>query len=126
MIPARVGFPEGPQVPDPRVPEWKDALDKHVSWWTRVIDQRKKEGWEIFTITPEFGPYPYMTILPFSKMPIADQWEVNLFMMEYLKDHNKPKDIEYYLCGPPAMIKSGLEILASLGVGEEMISFDEF
>jgi Na(+)-translocating NADH:ubiquinone oxidoreductase F subunit len=45
---------------------------------------------------------------------------------EYLKDHNNPKDIEYYLCGPPAMIKSGLEILASLGVGEEMISFDEF
>ena len=88
-IHARVGFPEGPQVPDPRVPEWKDALDKHVSWWTRVIDQRKKEGWEIFTITPEFGPYPYMTILPFSKIPIADQWDVNLFMMDYLKTEFK-------------------------------------
>ena len=84
-IHARVGFPEGPQVPDPRAPEWKEALGKHVSWWSRVIDQRKNEGWEMFTITPEFGPYPYMTILPFSKQPISNQWEVNLFMMDYLK-----------------------------------------
>jgi len=84
-IHARVGFPEGPQVPDPRVPEWKEALDKHVGWWSRVIDQRKKSGWTEFTITPEFGPFPYMTILPFSKQPITSQWEVNLFMMDYLK-----------------------------------------
>jgi sugar phosphate isomerase/epimerase len=84
-IHARVGFPEGPQVPDPRVPEWKEALDKHVAWWSMVIDQRKRDGWEMFTVTPEFGPYPYMTILPSSKQPIADQWAVNLFMMDYLK-----------------------------------------
>lgn len=84
-IHARVGFPEGPQVPDPRVPEWKEALDKHVAWWIQVINQRRIEGWREFTITPEFGPYPYMTILPFSKQPITNQWEVNIFMMEYLK-----------------------------------------
>jgi sugar phosphate isomerase/epimerase len=84
-IHARVGFPEGPQIPDPRAPEWKEALDKHVHWWQQVIGQRQKEGYSEFTITPEFGPYPYMTILPFSKQPITNQWEVNLFMMEYLK-----------------------------------------
>jgi len=84
-IHARVGFPEGPQIPDPRVPEWKEALDKHVDWWRRVVEQRRKDGWTEFTVTPEFGPYPYMTILPSSKQPIADQWEVNLFMMKYLK-----------------------------------------
>ncbi len=84
-IHARVGFPEGPQVPDHRVPEWKEALDKHVAWWIQVINQRRIEGWREFTITPEFGPYPYMTILPFSKQPITNQWEVNIFMMEYLK-----------------------------------------
>jgi sugar phosphate isomerase/epimerase len=88
-IHARVGFPEGPQIPDPRVPEWKEALDKHTGWWRRVIEQRKEDGWEMFTITPEFGPYPYMTILPVSKMPIADQWEVNMFMMDYLKTEFK-------------------------------------
>jgi len=84
-IHARVGFPEGPQVPDPRVPEWKEALDMHVGWWSRVIDQRRESGWTQFTVTPEFGPYPYMTILPFTKQPITSQWEVNLFMMDYLK-----------------------------------------
>jgi hypothetical protein len=84
-IHARVGFPEGPQIPDPRVPEWKEALDKHVDWWKQVIGQRQKDGWTEFTVSPEFGPYPYMTILPSNKQPIADQWEVNLFMMEYLK-----------------------------------------
>ena len=84
-IHARVGFPEGPQIPDPRAPEWKEALDKHVGWWKKVIDLRREEGWTEFTITPEFGPYPYMTIIPFNRQPIANQWDVNLFMMKYLK-----------------------------------------
>jgi hypothetical protein len=84
-IHARVGFPEGPQIPDPRAPEWKEALDKHLGWWNQVIHQRRKDGWAEFTITPEFGPYPYMTILPFNKQPITNQWDVNLFMMEYLR-----------------------------------------
>ena len=84
-IHARVGYPEGPQVPDPRVPEWKEALMKHVGWWKRIIELRTSEGWEEFTIAPEFGPYPYMIHLPFTRQPLADQWELNLFMMDFLK-----------------------------------------
>lgn len=84
-IHARVGFPEGPQIPDPRAPEWKEALEKHTAWWQKVIDKRRSDGCNEFTITPEFGPYPYMTILPFNKKPITNQWEVNSFMMQYLK-----------------------------------------
>ena len=45
---------------------------------------------------------------------------------EYLKSHKNPQDIEYYLCGPPAMITAGLKMLDTLGVPTEMISFDEF
>lgn len=84
-IHARIGFPEGPQIPDPRVPEWNEALDRYTGWWKQVIEHRRKDGWEEFTVTPEFGPFPYMTILPFTKQPITDQWEVNRFMMEYLR-----------------------------------------
>ncbi len=84
-IHARIGFPEGPQIPDPRDTHWHDALDFHVGCWNKVIEQRKKEGWTEFTITPEFGPYPYMTILPNTHEPIADQWAINHFMKEYLK-----------------------------------------
>jgi sugar phosphate isomerase/epimerase len=82
---ARVGFPEGPQIPDPRVPEWQEALQRHVSVWQKVIDKRREDGREEITITTEFGPYPYMTILPSNKLPIANQWDVNVFIMQHLK-----------------------------------------
>lgn len=84
-IHARVGFPEGPQVPDPRVPEWNAALLIHQKWWDEVIRLKQKSGQDIFTISPEFGPYPYMAILPFTQQPISDQWGINVFMKDYLK-----------------------------------------
>ncbi|MDH7461741.1 sugar phosphate isomerase/epimerase [Chitinophagaceae bacterium 26-R-25] len=81
---ARVGYPEGPQIPDPRVPEWQHALNAHLSWWDRVVERKKKEN-TVMTITPEFGPNPYMVHDPVSGQPIADQWAVNVFMMNLLK-----------------------------------------
>ncbi|MCK9641222.1 MAG: NADH:ubiquinone reductase (Na(+)-transporting) subunit F [Prolixibacteraceae bacterium] len=45
---------------------------------------------------------------------------------EYLKNHSSPNEVEYYLCGPPVMIKSGLEMLDSLGIQKDKISYDEF
>jgi len=44
----------------------------------------------------------------------------------YLKAHEAPEDIEYYLCGPPMMAKTVLDLLDSLGVDPSMISFDNF
>jgi Na+-transporting NADH:ubiquinone oxidoreductase subunit F len=44
----------------------------------------------------------------------------------YLKDHADPTEIEYYLCGPPMMIKAVMQMLDSLGVEREMIAFDDF
>jgi Na+-transporting NADH:ubiquinone oxidoreductase subunit F len=44
----------------------------------------------------------------------------------YLRDHENPKAVEYYLCGPPMMIKSCSKMLAELGVPPRQISFDEF
>ncbi len=85
-IHARVGFQEGPQIPDPRAPEWSAVLDRHVSWWDSIIRRARGENREYFTITPEFGPYPYMTILPFSREPIANQWDINVSMMQLLKE----------------------------------------
>ncbi len=82
---ARVGFPEGPQINDPRAPEWKDALDHHLTWWDNVIETRKNKGYKNTTITPEFGPYPYMPSLPYTKVPVADQWSINQFMMKMLR-----------------------------------------
>ena len=44
----------------------------------------------------------------------------------YLKDHEDPTEIEYYLCGPPMMINAVMNMLDSLGVEREMIAFDDF
>lgn len=44
----------------------------------------------------------------------------------YLKNHPAPEDAEYYLCGPPMMLESVLNMLDSLGVEKENIRFDDF
>src|SRR5215213_9293093 len=59
-IHARVGYAEGPQIPDPRAPEWKHAVDRHLQLWQEVIDQHNRNGTEYLYVTPEFGPPAYM------------------------------------------------------------------
>lgn len=44
----------------------------------------------------------------------------------YLKDHDAPEDIEYYMCGPGPMAAAVQRMLDSLGVPPEMIMFDDF
>ena len=44
----------------------------------------------------------------------------------YLKQHESPEECEYYLCGPPMMAKTVLDLLDSLGVEKDMIHFDDF
>jgi hypothetical protein len=84
-IHARVGYPEGPQVSDPRVIEWQQALNMHLSWWDRVVERKKNEN-STLTISPEFGPFPYMVYIPSIGKSVADQWEVNCYIMQLLKD----------------------------------------
>ncbi len=43
-----------------------------------------------------------------------------------LRDHPDPAAAEYYLCGPPMMIKACNRMLASIGVPEQQIAYDEF
>jgi Na+-transporting NADH:ubiquinone oxidoreductase subunit F len=45
---------------------------------------------------------------------------------QYLKNHPAPEDIEYYLCGPPAMLAACMKMLTDLGVERENIMFDDF
>ena len=44
----------------------------------------------------------------------------------YLKDHESPEDIEYYMCGPGPMSNAANRMLDNLGVPPEMIKFDDF
>ena len=45
---------------------------------------------------------------------------------QHLRAHANPKAVEYYLCGPPQMIKACNRMLAELGVPPGQIAFDEF
>ena len=84
-IHARVGFEEGPQVNDPKAPEWKGVVDRHLELWEAIIKKNLENG-KIVTITTEFGPPNYMPTEPHTQLPMSDQWESNLYMMKLIKD----------------------------------------
>jgi sugar phosphate isomerase/epimerase len=83
-IHARIGHPEGPQVNDPRAPEWSDAVKVHFAWWDKVVEAKKKEGKQMTFLT-EFGPADYMPTLPYTRQAVANQWDINVYMMEVLR-----------------------------------------
>ncbi len=85
-IHARVGHEQGPQVNDPFAPEWKNHCTLFEGWWQQIIRYKKENGGTHLTITPEFGPSPYMPLIPFTQQPIANQWDINCRMMHYLKN----------------------------------------
>ncbi|WP_346236961.1 sugar phosphate isomerase/epimerase [Niabella insulamsoli] len=83
-IHARIGHAQGPQVNDPRAPEWDKAVQAHFEWWDKVVERKSAKG-ETITFLTEFGPPDYMPTMPHSRKPLADLWEVNTFMMQILK-----------------------------------------
>lgn len=86
---ARVGHTQSAQVNDPRTPEWKQALEVHLAWWDRIIEVKKQNGRDELYCCPEFGPYPYMPEFPVSRKPLADLWEINHWMFQFLKERYK-------------------------------------
>jgi Na+-transporting NADH:ubiquinone oxidoreductase subunit F len=49
-----------------------------------------------------------------------------VLLNEYLSKHPAPEDCEYYICGPPMMLKAVRDMLSNLGVEPENIAFDDF
>lgn len=88
-IHARVGYSEGPQVPDPRAPEYAMELERHLAWWKRIADTYRKRGETKLTVTPEFGPPRYMHTLPYTDQPVANLWDVCLWMGETFRSRIK-------------------------------------
>lgn len=50
----------------------------------------------------------------------------DVVLERHLADHPAPEDCEYYLCGPPLMIKAVLAMLDEVGVDPDSIFFDDF
>lgn len=76
-IQPRVGYSQGPQVPDPRAPEHATALAAHEGWWGVVWESMAARGVTQFTMTPEFGPDGYLQCAPFTQEPVGDLWDIN-------------------------------------------------
>ncbi len=88
-IHARIGYEEGPQVNDPRAPEWEYAVKKHFAWWDKVVERKKKNG-ERMTFLTEFGPPLYMQTLPYTLQTVSDQWAINVHMLQLLRKRYAP------------------------------------
>ncbi len=62
----------------------------------------------------------------------GDQWDgptdfIHQVLFDaYLSDHPAPEECEYYLCGPPLMVKAVFSMLDNLGVDPESIHYDDF
>lgn len=81
-------------------------------------------------IEEEFDNFKF-TIALSEPMP-DDNWDGpvgfihQVIFDEYLKNHEEPEEIEYYLCGPPMMNAAVTKMLYDLGVPDEMIAYDDF
>jgi len=79
---ARVGYDQGPQVPDPAAPEYTGELEAHERWWLQIWRSQLARGLAKTTMTPEFGPDGYLHTLPFTRVPVADLSKVNAWIGE--------------------------------------------
>ncbi|MEL7058895.1 MAG: NADH:ubiquinone reductase (Na(+)-transporting) subunit F [Acidobacteriota bacterium] len=107
------------------------ASDRKVTFWYGARSLREAFYIEHFdSIAAEYPNFSWHLAL--SEPLPEDNWEGavgfihQVALDHYLKDHEAPEDIEYYLCGPPMMLKACMDMLDDLGVEKENILFDDF
>jgi len=104
---------------------------RKVSYWYGGRSRQELFYTEIFReIERKFPNFRYHIAL--SEPLPGDNWDGstgyihNVLFESYLKQHLRPEEVEYYLCGPPALLQSCLRMLDDLGVPPENIAFDDF
>jgi len=104
---------------------------RKVTFWYGARSKREMFYDDEFKeIVDNFDNFEYNVAL--SEPLEADNWSGYVGFIHqvlydnYLKDHEDPGEIEYYLCGPPLMIDAVLNMLDELGVEPEMILYDKF
>ena len=104
---------------------------RKVSYWYGARSKREMFYDDHFhSIEKFFSNFQYNVALS-DKLP-EDDWEGytgfihQVLHDNYLKDHEDPTEIEYYMCGPPVMIDAVKTMLYNLGVEADMIAFDDF
>lgn len=79
------------------------------------------------------GRHPNLSFhLALSSPLPGDRWSGHVGLIhqvvleQYLRRHPNPCAVEYYLCGPPMMIRACTRMIEELGVAAHQIAFDEF
>ncbi|OWP31521.1 NADH:ubiquinone reductase (Na(+)-transporting) subunit F [Prevotella intermedia] len=106
--------------------------EMHFFYGARALGEAffLEDFWELEKEYPNF----HMHLSLDQPDPVADAagvkyyqgFAVNCICETYLKNHEAPEDCEYYLCGPPMLIKTVTDYLDSLGVEKDAIRFDDF
>lgn len=104
---------------------------RKITFWYGARNRRELLYKEDFDrLQDEHANFEWFVAL--SEPETADDWHGptgfihDVLYEQYLKDHPAPEDCEYYLCGPPVMIRAVRRTLDSLGVDPESIFFDDF
>jgi Na+-transporting NADH:ubiquinone oxidoreductase subunit F len=105
--------------------------DRKISFWYGARSKREMFFVEDFdTLAAENPNFEWHVALS-DALP-EDDWSGytgfihNVLFEEYLKNHPAPEDCEYYMCGPPIMNQSVINMLLDLGVDREDIMLDDF
>jgi Na+-transporting NADH:ubiquinone oxidoreductase subunit F len=104
---------------------------RRISYWYGARSKREAFYQEYFTALANAHPNFTFHVALSAPLP-EDNWTgLSGFIHEvvyenYLRNHPNPKGAEYYLCGPPPMIRACRKMLSELGVPELQIAFDEF
>ncbi|GAB6012123.1 NADH:ubiquinone reductase (Na(+)-transporting) subunit F [Viscerimonas tarda] len=107
------------------------TTDRKISYWYGARSKSEIFYEEDFRkIEQEFPNFTFNIAL--SEPRPEDNWTGYVGFIhqvihdEYLKDHDAPEDIEYYMCGPGPMANAVKGMLDKLGVPPEMLMFDDF
>jgi Na+-transporting NADH:ubiquinone oxidoreductase subunit F len=105
--------------------------DRKISYWYGARSKNEIFYEEDFRgLEKEFPNFSFHIALS-DPLP-EDKWTGpvgfihNVILQNYLKDHDAPEDIEYYMCGPGPMAKAVEKMLYDLGVPRNMLMFDDF
>ena len=104
---------------------------RQVSYWYGARSKREIFYEDHFrSIEKDFPNFTFNIAL--SEPAKEDKWEGPVGFIHqvlydnYLRYHEEPEEIEYYMCGPPMMNSAVSSLLYDMGVPDEMIDFDDF
>ncbi len=108
--------------------------NKKVTFWYGARAWQEVFYYEQFReIEKNFPNFEFHLALD-RKDPVADELGIDykigfvhqVIFDNYLKQHEEPEEIDYYMCGPPMMNASVQKMLYDLGVPDENVLFDDF